>query len=220
MDVLPILSYGLRIGVLGLLLRKKRSHSTLLYAVVLFSLSSLIADIISHILTTQNRNTIFMMSIYTLVELGIVLFVLLKFTFLHQKLRLVMIITSLILATLLISGMYYYGVNEPFEVIWGLSISFECIFSFLVSILIVLDLKIDTPQIPVELWVLVGIFIYTTFSIVPLASFKLRLYNADSELGATIYEIFIVTGNVFKDICFGIYALLLARKGPRWTTIQ
>ena len=25
---------------------------------------------------------------------------------------------------------------------------------------------------------------------------------------------------VFKDICFGIYALLLARKGPRWTTIQ
>jgi len=220
MDVLPILSYGLRIGVLSLLLRKKRRHSALLHPVVLFSLSSLIADIISHILTTQNRNTIFIMSGYTLVELAIVLFVVLKFTFSHQKLRLVMIIASLILAASLISGMCFYGVNEPFEVIWGLSISLECVFSFVVSILIVLDLKIDRPQILVELWVLIGIFIYTTFSIVPLASFKLRLYNDDQELGAMIYEIFIVTGNVFKDICFGIYALLLARTGPRWTTIQ
>lgn len=219
-EVFTISSYGLRILVFFILLIKFSKKNVFLKLVLILTGASLTADILSLILVKLNNPNLFIISFYVILELVIVQLLFINSLFFKPILRRISTAFITIVSTSLILGLSIYGLNQPFEFLWSIASIYECVFSFLLSILLILNLKIDTPQLPIELWVLVGIFVYTTFSIVPLASYKLRLYNADSELGAIIYEIFIVTGNVFKDICFGIYALLLARKGPRWTTIQ
>jgi Na+-translocating ferredoxin:NAD+ oxidoreductase RnfA subunit len=188
--------------------------------VLILTGASITADILGHVLMKLNKSTLIIISFYVVIELLIVQLIFLKISSFKSPLRLFSVAFTVIVSTSLIVGMAIYGVDQPYEFLWSIASIFECVFSFLLSILIIINLKIDSLDLPIELWVLAGIFIYTTFSIVPLASFNLRLYNDEPELGAMIYEIFIVTGNIFKDICFGIYALLLTRKKPGWTIIQ
>jgi len=220
MEEFPIISYGLRILIFFILVIKFSKENVFLKLVLILTGASITADILGHVLMKLNKSTLIIISFYVVIELLIVQLIFLKISSFKSPLRLFSVAFTVIVSTSLIVGMAIYGVDQPYEFLWSIASIFECVFSFLLSILIIINLKIDSLDLPIELWVLAGIFIYTTFSIVPLASFNLRLYNDEPELGAMIYEIFIVTGNIFKDICFGIYALLLTRKKPGWTIIQ
>lgn len=190
-------------------LRKLWVFESLSRYMLIFSMLSFLTDVVCLILVNQKLETIIVVTIFTVVQPILIFFILLYGCSFNRKQ--IFVIGSLN-CLICISILYFLFVDSGEflqSVIWGISnflLSIECLYGMFK---IAVGVKITSPKFPIHILPILGLFIYTSFSLVPLASHFIQLTSNDKLISAQLYFVFVVSGNFFRDLFFALYGFFI-----------
>lgn len=194
-----------------LLLRRIKSNKILNRFIVLFSFCSFISDFTSFLLVSNNMETKIIVSLYTFFQPYLVFSIILNsFSFKRNQILVLWIFNLLLSISIL-----YFTIISPDEfimsIIWGISHLLFATECWYVIVKILLDIRVTNPEFPEKTLPIFGLFIYASFSIIPLVSHFMQVSSTNKLISAQLYLIFMLSGNFVRDIFFSIYALLLIK---------
>lgn len=195
----------------GILIFKGTADSRISIPLLTLGIASLLADGISAAFYGTEINTLSIVNIYSFAEVLIVTWIVLRSYMFNRILKLAITFTSSIIALLILIFSILHGLNTQLDFLWTTALVFEAVLTIMTCVLIVTNLNRNEARLPKEILILIGIFIYTTCSIIPIASFNFRIEHLDPILASTVYSIFVCSGNMIRDIAISIFALRLER---------
>lgn len=180
----------------------------------LLSLFSFLADAIGIISNLTNTNTDFAFNLYQISEVVIIALLAIELGNFNKKLR------NAVLIACALQVIFFFSLFQPnnFEVlqdyISGITKVYILTILFLSATRYIQNAESNRKINIAPLIGILGIFIYEALSFIPIISLQLQRLFHNSQQITVIYLIFMMSGNLIRDVLVSYNAILNLKKSP------
>lgn len=198
-----------------LLLLNRNTSGYAIRPLAIFTAGSIVSDGVCTVMIDMGMTTLHIINLYAIFELLITTFFIFPIVKLYSTIQilyksLAVLISVCIALEMMLKGLKY----NPIELL-GLAIILETF----VSLLCCVKLAVKSPQqdsaYPLKLWIFIGIFLYSILCLIPAISYSLDRSSDELELINAYNYISVFGGNFMRDVCVGVYAVLVFRKNNK-----